>query len=119
MIPIIVSSFYAITSFFQWGKYEGLEFDLFWGTLFTVGSSITLSFAIIIGLKVRERMHPIWTILVAGVIIGMIAELWYYYLETFEAFYSSHVVNTVWISSFLLIVFTLIKYNNLEKSKSV
>lgn len=119
IIPVIISSFYAITSFFQWGRYEGLEFDLFWGTLFTVGSSITLSFAIIIGLKVRERMHPIWTILVAGVIIGMIAELWYYYLETFEAFYSSHVVNTVWISSFLLIVFTLIKYNNLEKSKSV
>ena len=119
LIPIIVSAFYAITSFFQWGRYEGLEFDLFWGTLFTVGSSITLSIAIIFGWKLREIMHPVWTILVAGVIIGMIAELWYYYLETFEAFYSSHVVNTIWISSFLLIVLSLTKYNNLEKSKSV
>ena len=45
-IPLLVTSVYIISAYTEWGEYEELPFDIFWGSLFALGSSITLAFAI-------------------------------------------------------------------------
>ena len=110
-IPILVTSVYLFSAYFEWREYDELPFDLFWGSLFALGSSITLAFAII-GVSVFRHsvLKEVWVLLVSGIFLGMIADVWYFYLETFEAYYSSHVVNTMWVASFMLIIYALIQH---------
>ena len=111
VIPILVTSVYIFSAYVEWGEYEELPFDLFWGSLFALGSSITLAFAII-GARVFRHsvLKEVWLLLLAGIFLGMIADVWYYYLETFEAYYSSHVVNTMWVAAYMLVIYALIQH---------
>ena len=111
LIPVFLTSIYAITAYSEWGEYEELPFDIAWGSMFVIGSSITLSFAVI-GATIFQRsvLKEVWLLLASGIFLNAIADVWYFYLESFEAYYTSHVVNTMWVASFLLIIYALIQH---------
>ena len=113
-VPLLVTSVYIVAAYTEWGEYEELPFDIFWGSLFALGSSITLAFAII-GVTVFRKsvLKEVWLLLVAGIFLGMVADVWYYYLETFEAYYSSHVVNTMWVAAYMLVIYALIRHRKI------
>ena len=113
-VPLLVTSVYIVSAYTEWGEYEELPFDLFWGSLFALGSSITLAFAIIGTTVFRKSvLKEVWLLLVAGIFLGMTADVWYYYLETFEAYYSSHVVNTMWVAAYMLVIYALIRHRKI------
>ena len=111
LIPVLVTSIYVMTAMQEWGEYDELGFDIFWGSLFAVGSSTTLAFAILgVSIFRNSALKEVWLLLVVGIFLWMAADVWYFYLETFEAYYSSHVVNTMWVASFLLIIYALMQH---------
>ena len=111
LIPVLVTSVYVVTALQEWGEYDELTFDIFWGSLFAVGSSTTLAFTVLgVSIFRNSALKEVWLLLVVGIFLWMAADVWYYYLETFEAYYSSHVVNTMWMASFLLIIYALIQH---------
>lgn len=109
--PVVITSIYAFTAYAEWGEYDELPFDIFWGSMFAIGSSTTVGFAVL-GASIFRRsvLKEVWLSLVTGIFLNAIADVWYYYLETFEAYYSSHVVNTMWVASFLIIIYALIMH---------
>ena len=111
-IPVIITSAYATTAFVEWGEYEEISFDVMWGSIFTAGSSLVFAFTIL-GLSVygKKSLNEIWLLLIAGFFLFSLADLWYYYLETFEEYYYAHTVNTMWVASFFLIIYSLILYS--------
>jgi len=95
-----------------------LPFDLFWGDVFVIGGSTTLAFAILGASVFRHSLlKEIWLLLVIGIFLWMLADVWYYYMEIFEAYYSSHPVNTMWMASFLLIIYSLYKHHKVLHTK--
>ena len=111
LIPVFVTSIYITTAYLEWGEYEELPFDLFWGGMFALGSSTTLALAIVgVGVFRHSILKEVWLLLLAGIFLYMVSDVWYYYLETLEKYYSSHVVNTIWVAAFLVMTYALIKH---------
>lgn len=118
LIPIIVTLAYSVTAFLEWGEYDEVSFDVLWGSIFTAGSALSLTFAVL-GMSIfkHSSLREVWLIIMAGFFLYSLSDLWYYYLEAFEAYYSTHVVNTMWIASFLLIIYGLILHRKKNQNK--
>jgi hypothetical protein len=47
---------------------------------------------------------------VAGIAIGIVGDVWYYYLEIFGQYDETHVVNSMWIVSYMVVAYALYKH---------
>jgi hypothetical protein len=111
LIPVAIVSIYA---------YLGSEadlwytFDLYYGSIFVAATSTTLSFAILGMLIFRHTMLGIvWLLLALGIMINSVADVWYYYLELFEQYGETHVVNSMWIMGYVIVAYALYKHTKL------
>lgn len=112
IIPVIAVSTFTIIAYDTWGEYDGLAFDLFYSNLFVVGASLTLAFAIIGASIFRESaLKETWLLLASGIFLWAIADFAYAYLETIEAFTHNHPINTLWMVSFMVIIYALYKHH--------
>ena len=111
VIPIVIVATYTIVAFFEWGDYEELPFDLFYGAIFAAGSAIVLAFAVV-GVSVFRQsiLGKVWLLLAIGIFLSTLADVWYVYLEIFEVFTSQHPANTIWVASFMIIIYALYKH---------
>jgi len=94
--------------------YFGLSFDgtinwiFLFGMIPVIGSAFVFSLSIVGFLAFQKgEMGKIWIILVLGITLHTIANIWYYYLEVFEYYTGTHIVNTLWVASWMVIVFAL------------
>lgn len=111
VLPILVVLVSTYTAYVEWGEYEELPFDLFYGALWAIGASITLSFAILGASVFREsNLGSVWLLLVIGIFIWMVSDVWYAYTEIFEGFDNTHPTNTLWMASFMIIIYALYKH---------
>ena len=110
-IPIITLFSYTFVASTVWGDYEELSFDIFYGNIFAVGGSIELALAIL-GAAVFRRsiLREVWLLLVIGIFIWTVADVWYAFAEVFETFDNTHPTNTLWMASFLTIMYALYKH---------
>ena len=110
-IPIVIVLTYTVVAFFEWGDYEELPFDLFYGSIFAAGTAIVLAFAVI-GVSVFRQsiLGKVWLLLAIGIFLSTIADVWYVYIEIFEAFNNQHPANTIWMASFMIIIYALYKH---------
>lgn len=94
--------------------YEGLgEFniDFFYGVIFISGAGIITSVGIYGAIVVRKiPLGKAWILLVGGILLGTIGDVWYQYLEILDAYTTSHLVNLFWYSSYLVIIYSLYKH---------
>jgi hypothetical protein len=111
LIPVAIVSIYA---------YLGSEadlwytFHLYYGSIFVAATSTTLSFAILGMLIFRHTMLGIvWLLLALGIMINSVADVWYYYLELFEQYGGTHVVNSMWIMGYVIVAYALYKHTKL------
>jgi len=111
VLPIVVVTSYSLTAYEEWGDYEELPFDLFYGDIFAAGISITLAFAILGASVFRQSaLKEVWLLLVIGIFLWTIADVWYVYIEIFGTFDQTHPLNSVWMASFMIIIYSLYKH---------
>lgn len=109
-LPISIIALYSYISFEQIGE---ANFDYYYGLIFITASS-TLLAAGIMGARVFRQglLGVAWLVLVIGILLTTIGDVWYYYLETFDQYTLTHPVNLFWYSSYLVIVYALYKHQN-------
>lgn len=117
IIPCIIigiSAIYSITSIELLGGIS--SFDYWYGLTFVVGSSTILGL-VIVGITVFEysRVGVVWLILVGGITINTIADVWYAHLEVLEIYTATHMVNSMWFCSWLVISYALVKHSRITK----
>jgi hypothetical protein len=107
MIPIVIVSVYSYLAF----ESGGLTFDFYYGLIFVAATSVSLSFAILGASVFRYSvLKTVWLLLVLGIMINSIADVWYYYLEIFGQYDEKHVVNSMWIAGFMIVAYALYKH---------
>ena len=113
IVPIFIIIAYVLSSMLSTsGKFEEfVSFDFFYGLIFTIGSAIILTFAIL-GAKIFKSgaLGTVWFLLVIGILVNTIGDVWYYHLEIFGQYNLMHPVNIFWYSSYWLMVYALYRH---------
>jgi len=78
---------------------------------YVVSSAIVLALALLAGTVFRNSvLGPAWAMLIIGIFLYSVADIWYYYLEEIEEFSITDPVNTLWIVSNAFMVYALYKH---------
>jgi hypothetical protein len=111
---LVMTLFLLIILAYSTEAYESIgEFNLdyFYGLIFISGAAIITSVGIYGAIVVRKiPLGRAWILLVGGILLGTIGDVWYQYLEIMDAYTTSHFVNLFWYSSYLIIVYSLYKH---------
>ena len=111
ILPILMLVAYTLVASAVWGDYDELSFDIFYGNIFAVGASIELALAILGAIVFRQSiLKEVWLLLVIGIFIWTIADVWYAFAEVFETFDNTHPTNTIWMASFMTVMYALYKH---------
>ncbi len=87
------------------------DIDFFYGLVFISGASLITSVGIYGAIIVRKiPLGRSWILLVSGILLGTIGDVWYHYLEILGTYDTSHLVNLFWYSSYLVIIYSLYKH---------
>lgn len=107
-IPIIIILMYTQLSLFEIGE---TNFDFYFGIIFVVATSITLSLTIL-GTKIFKEgvLGKSWLILLIGILFLTIADDVYYYLEIPGDYDLTHPVNILWYAGYWIVVYALLKH---------
>jgi hypothetical protein len=108
IIPVSITLFYLSIT-----VTEEINFDFFYGILFVSATSVSLAISIY-ALRIfrGSLMGTSWLILVTGILMLVGGDVWYYYIELFEEYTLSHLVNIFWYLGYLLILYSLIKHRS-------
>lgn len=95
--------------------YTGLfDFDFFYGLIFVIGAASITSVGIYGVIVVRKiPLGRSWFVLVTGLVIGTMADIWYYGLELVDAYSLDHIVNLFWYVSYLILIYALYKHSKI------
>ena len=105
LLLIVVYSFLAFDAL---GEFN---FEFFYGLIFIIGASLITSFGFYGAVAVRKiPLGRAWILLVSGILLGTIGDIWYQYLEILEGYDTSHIVNLFWYASYLVIIYSLYKH---------
>ena len=108
IIPIIFVTTYGVISF---QELEEANFDFYYGIIFIIGASLILSFAVVGATIFKQGLLGVaWLLLVIGILLNAIADVWYYNLELFGAYYNEHPVTVLWYVSNLIMIYALYKH---------
>ena len=111
LLPIVIVAAYTLLAYQEWGIYEELPFDLVYGNIFAVGASIELALAILAASVFRHSiLKEVWLLLVIGIFIWAVSDIWYAYAEIFGGFDNTHPTNTLWMASLMTIMYALYKH---------
>jgi hypothetical protein len=109
LIPVVSLFIYVVLSITV--PDAELGFDFYYGFIFVIGASITLSFSIVGAVIFKEGvLGVVWLLLVIGLMINASGDVWYYHLEIFSEYYDAHPVTVVWFVANLFIGYALIKH---------
>ena len=90
---------------------EEANFDFYYGIIFIIGASLILSFAVVGATIFKQGLLGIaWLLLVVGILLNAIADVWYYVLEIFGEYFNAHPVTVVWYVSNLMMIYALYKH---------
>ncbi len=88
-----------------------LGFDFYYGLIFVVAASVTLSLSIVGAVIFKEGViGAVWFLLVIGLMINAAGDVWYYHLEIFGEYFDAHPVTVVWHIANLFIIYALTKH---------
>lgn len=107
-IPLTIVGIYSYSAYDQLGEFN---LDFYYGSTFVIGTSITLSLAIL-GVTIfrQSLLGVIWMLLAFGIFLNSLADVWYYYLEIFDLYSREHVTMTLWFTSTNFIIYALYKH---------
>lgn len=109
-LPISITALYSYLSFQQIGE---ANFDYYYGLIFITSSSTVLAAGIMGARVFRQGLLGVaWLVLVIGILLTTVGDVWYYYLETFDQYTLIHPVNLFWYASYWVIAYALYKHQN-------
>jgi hypothetical protein len=111
-IPAAILLLYSYFTFQQ----DGYSlFDYYFGLPFEAASSIGLSFAIL-GIQVFRQsvLAAVWSLLALGIFLNTAGDVYYYYLEIFEIYTRTHLMNVLWFVSPLIITYSLYRHYKIK-----
>lgn len=104
--PLIATAIYTYLTLEDFGS-----FDFYYGIIFVAAASITLGLSINTSRIFKGGLiGTAWLVLVIGIIINVIGDVWYYYLEVIGEYTLEDPVNLCWYSAYLLILYALYKH---------
>jgi hypothetical protein len=104
-------SIILVYSFLAFDAIEEFNVDFFYGLIFIIGASLITSFGFYGAIAVRKiPLGRSWILLVSGILLGTIGDIWYQYLEILGGYDTDHVVNLFWYASYLVIIYSLYKH---------
>ena len=104
--PLVTTFVYLYLSLSDFGS-----FDFYYGVIFVAAASTTLGFSIHTARIFRGGLiGTAWLVLVIGIILDVVGDTWYYYLEINNGYTLENPVNLCWYSSYLLILYSLYKH---------
>jgi hypothetical protein len=110
-VPLSIVGIYSYLSFNEIGE---ANFDYYYGLIFIISSSVVFSAGILGARIFRQGVLGIaWLVLVIGIVLTTIGDIWYYYLETFDQYDLTHPMNLFWYASYMVIAYALYKHQNL------
>jgi hypothetical protein len=100
---IIVS--YTLISALEIGE---LNFDFYYGIVFVSIVSVTLGLSVY-GFRIFQKgiVGTTWLLLTVGILLFMIGDSWYYYIELFEGYDLRHPVISLWYVGQFFIIYSL------------
>ena len=111
VLPISIIGLYSYLSFQQIGEFN---FDYYYGLIFISASSSVLTAAILGARVFRQGLLGVaWLVLLIGILLTTIGDVWYYYLETYDQYTLTHPVNLFWYASYWVIIYALYKHQNI------
>ena len=110
VMPLVVLLGYTILSTTEAGI-SIFEFDFYYGIIFVYFATLTLSVAVVGAFILKQGViGKAWLILVIGILLNNIGDVWYYNLELFEAYDLLHPVNMFWYAGYWVVMYALIKH---------
>ncbi len=104
--PTIITATYINLTISDFGS-----FDFYYGIIFVAAASTTLGLSINTAKIFKGGLIvTAWLVLVIGIMIDVIGDTWYYYIEVNESYTLEHPVNLFWYSAYLLILYALYKH---------
>jgi len=110
LMPLVVLAGYSVLSTTE-GEISVFEFDFYYGIVFVYSATLTLAVAVV-GASIFKQgvIGKAWLILVIGILLNNIGDIWYYNLELFEGYDLLHPVNMFWYSGYLVVIYALLKH---------
>ena len=97
-IPIATLSIYVFMSLSI--PDAEINFDFYYGFIFVAASSVTLAFTVVGASIFRQgAIGVVWLLLVAGLMMNTIGDVWYYHIEIFGGYYDAHPVTVIWYAA--------------------
>lgn len=88
-----------------------LNFDFYYGLIFVSASSVTLSFSMLGAITFKKSLlGAVWLLLMAGILLNTVGDVWYYHLELFGLYTDQHIVNVIWHLSNMVLIYALFKH---------
>ena len=113
-MPIIPIIFLIVYGYFSYDEIQETNFDFYYGMIFVGASSTALSF-VILGASIFRQgvLGVVWLLLLIGLLINALGDLWYYHLEIFGGYSDLHPLNSIWYVSNLIMIYALYKHQKI------
>lgn len=110
-IPILIVGVFSYMNFVQIGE---ANFDYYYSLIFVITSAITVAFAAL-GASVfrHSALGTVWLLLAIGIFMITLSDVWYYYTETFWIWTITHPTTTLYVTSYMVIVYALYKHQRI------
>ena len=110
-IPLTIIGIYSATSL---QVIEEPNFEFYYGMAFVAASSIVLALALLGSFVFRGGVLGIaWVLMLLGLFFTSVGDVWYFYLETFDAYADGHPVELLWYSGYWIITYGLYKHKKI------
>ncbi len=107
-IPIAIVSVYAIL---EYGQEQAADLNFYLGLAYVVGSAVTLTGSILGAIIFRQGLlGTAWLVLTIGIVITTAGDNWYSYLDVYNQYTLTHLVNLLWYAGYLVSAYALYKH---------
>jgi hypothetical protein len=108
LLPIVITGVYA---FLEYGQEQAADTTFFLGLAYTIGGSVILSGAILGAIIFRQGILGVpWLVLTMGIILTTAGDVWYSYVDLYNGYTITHVLNLLWYAGYLVIAYALYKH---------
>ena len=108
ILPLIIIAVYSAISL---GQIDTPNFEFYYGLVFVAASSVVLALALLGSLVFRGGVLGIaWILMLSGLLLTNVGDVWFFYLETFGAYTDGHPVELLWYCGYWIITYGLYKH---------
>jgi hypothetical protein len=111
IIPAVIVIGYSSLALSEIGE---ANFDFYYGVVFVSSTSIVLALALLGAIVFRGgALGIVWVLLLLGILLTSVGDIWYFHLELFDAYGPGHPVELLWYTGYWTIFYALYKHRKI------